>query len=147
MGGAPPFPARLPRGTKYSLRDRIFYMRILVSAGAVLSFFGFLFIAYGVWYIGTPPPPPSNCYPLCEQGLWWNQIIAIGIVLVAVGLLVALIGVAVKGPSREWSEIASTPSPPEPRELPIRRCPNCGAHTYLNVCPECGYRLAALTTQ
>lgn len=144
---APPVESSLTYGGKYSLRDRIFLMRILLSTGAVFSFLGSLAVAYGFYWFGVPPPPPSGiCYGACGEGLWWNQIIAIGIILLGFGLLLALIGIAVKGPSREWSEVA--PPPVGTVETPVApgfryACPGCGGDVYSRqtTCPACGHAL------
>ena len=138
----PPGPSK---GRTYSLRDRISLMRVLVSVGGVLAFIGFLFVAYGFYWFGVPPPPPNGvCYGSCE-GLWWNQIIAIGVGVIGFGLLLALFGVAIKGPSREWSETAPAPPAIETGRVPGFRyaCPGCGSDVYSTqtTCPECGQRL------
>ena len=120
-------------------------MRILVSIGGVLAFLGFLLVAYGMYWLGVPPPPAGGiCYGSCE-GLWWNQIIAIGVGLIGFALLLALLGVAVKGPSREWSDLAPTPPAVRVARAPGYRyaCPACGGDVYSSetTCPECGRQL------
>lgn len=125
------------------MRKRILLMRLLVISGAFLAFLGSLFVAYGTWWFGTPPPPPPwDCRPPCII-LWWYQIIAIGIVLLGAGFLVALLGVAFKGPSREWSEIAVPPVAVLKAGGVTRvtyRCSACGASLSGDEtrCPACG---------
>jgi hypothetical protein len=141
---APPVEARLTGGGRYSLRDRISFMRILLSAGAVFSFIGSVLVAYGFYWFGVPPPPPSGiCYGACGEGLWWNQIIAIGIILIGFGLLLALIGIAVKGPSREWSEVPSPPLGTVGTPGFRYACPGCGGDVFASqtTCPACGHAL------
>lgn len=141
---ASPAGARPIGSGRFSLWQRILFMRLLVISGAIFAFLGFLFVAYGTYWLGTPPPPPpAVCYtPPCSGGLWWYQIVAIGIVLLGIGFLLALVGVAFKGPSKEWNEIPLPPTHVLAGGLTrtVYRCSTCGASLSGSEtrCPGCG---------
>jgi hypothetical protein len=121
-----------------SLRKRMEYARWLLAFGGVVIFVGFVVVGFGI----------SRPIPVLDGFAFLSPFVAWGIVLIGLGVMLGFLGAAVKGPSREWSEIAPNPLAPGPFEpSPMRRCPNCGVHTYLNVCPECGHQMPASPTQ
>ncbi len=133
-GSRPPTNAQIGTGpAALPLRHRMELTRVLLAFGGVLSFVGLIVVAAGV----------SQPVAVLGGFAFLSPAIAAGTVLAGFGVLLGFLGAAVKGPSREWSEVAPGPPRFERRELaPIRRCPNCGVHTDLSVCPECGRRVA-----
>jgi hypothetical protein len=109
----------------------------LLAFSGIVSFLGFAMVGVGM----------SQPIPIVGGFAFFSPTVAQGIVFIGLGVLLGALGAAMKGPSREWSEIAPNPPGPRPLDFPMRKCPNCGVHSYLKVCPECGHKLAALPTQ
>ena len=131
-----------PRGrpTFLSLRRRLELAWGLRALGALVTFLGFLTVDVGL----------NQPIAFLDGFAFLSSTVAGGVGAIAVGFLLIFLGAAVRGLSRDWIHIASKlPStPPRPEDLPpMRRCPNCGVHTWLNVCPECGRNLAVPPTQ
>jgi len=125
-----------------SLWDRMrTAMWLLVSAGT-LSFIGFVFIAIG----------SSEATVLGANfgigSVLVSPLVSWGLVLLGFGVMLGFFGLAVKGPSVEWSVMARGPPvaaaeisrPPGSRYA----CPGCGGDVYTSqaACPECGHALA-----
>lgn len=128
------------RPTFLSLRRRLELAWGLLALGAVVTFLGLLTVDLGL----------DQPIPVLGGFAFLSPTVAGGVGTIAVGFLLVFLGAALRGLSRDWRDIASNlPStPPRPEGMPpMRRCPNCGVHTWLNVCPECGCNLAVSPTQ
>ena len=137
-GGSPPSEPGFPPLPRIE-----WYARGLLAFGGVISFVGFVVVAYG---LSQPIPVNGLAQSFLFGFAFLSPAVAGGIVLIGLGVMFGFVGAAMKGLPREWREAVPSPPLPSARELPIHRCPNCGVHTYLNVCPECGHRLAASPT-
>jgi hypothetical protein len=125
-----------------TLWDRMHAASSLMMLAGCLSFVGFLMIAVGtldLWVVGTS----FGAGPLLV-----SPLIPWGIVVLGLGVMCGFFGAAVKGPSREWNEVAAPPGEAvETSQAPGFRyaCPGCGGDVYANqaVCPACGHSLPA----
>ena len=131
----------------FSLRLRMWYAKWLMVAAGILSFLGFLLIAFG---LAQPFATISASYGLGFVVV--DRLVAWGVGVVGIGVLLGFFGAAIKGPSREWSEVASM-SPVEGRAVVKAQgfryaCPGCGGDVYesQSACPECGHALSGATT-
>ncbi len=108
----------------------------LLGLGVIVAFAGFIMAAFGM----SQPIPVLGGFAFLSPFLAW------GIGLVGAGVLLGFLGIALRELSLWWHELApNAPAAPPPKAVelpPVRRCPKCGVHTYLTVCPECGHRFA-----
>lgn len=121
------------------LWKRMQYARWLLFSAGILSFLGFVLVALGI----------SDTYAAgtIVMKVLVSPLVVWGIALIGLGVMLGFFGAAVKGPSREWSDVA----PPHPVEAggtsrpPGFRyaCPGCGGDVYTGqtACPECGHSL------
>lgn len=129
-----------------SLRGRMTQAAALFASAGVVCFVGLVLAAAGL----AQPILFSSSFGFGSAVV--SPLVPWGLGLLGFGVMLGFFGAAVKGPSKEWSEIAEGTSleenPGSPSGGLWYACPGCGAdvHSTQATCPQCGYRLTAART-
>ncbi len=124
-----------------SLRYRMVQAGWLFGSAGVLCFLGFLLVA-----VGLAQPIEISSFSGFGSGIL-SGFVPWGFGLIGFGVMLGFFGAAVKGPSKEWAEIAVEPDSEERLSLGPAgfryACPGCGSDVYGNQtqCPACGHLL------
>ncbi len=129
-----------------SLRSRMVQAGWLFGSAGVLCFLGFVLVA-----VGLAQPILFSSFNGFGSGVL-SGLVPWGFGLIGFGVMLGFFGAAVKGPSKEWAEIAAESDSEEglaARPGGFRyACPGCGSDVYSNQaqCPACGHRLPAASS-
>ncbi len=118
----------------------------LFGSAGVLCFLGFVLVA-----VGLAQPILFSSTAGFGSGVL-SGLVPWGFGLIGFGVMIGFFGAAVKGPSKEWAEIAVESNSDE--DLTARptgfryACPGCGSDVYANQpnCPACG-RILGVASQ
>ncbi len=113
----------------------------LFGSAGLFCFLGFVLVA-----VGLAQPIAFSSFNGFGSGVL-SGFVPWGFGLIGFGVMLGFFGAAVKGPSREWAEIAVDSDSEEglsPRPAGFRyACPGCGSDVYAGqrTCPACGHLL------